>query len=93
MITSATSTFSSRLPTTPDMSFEPLFAVYSRACLPAAEDCLRAGQKSLRALLDRVKVRYVPPEELTGFDLERIFTNVNTPEEYERLKIVKTGGA
>ena len=65
---------------------EPLFAVYGRTCLPAAEDCLREGRKSLRALLDAVKVRYVLPEELPGFDLERIFTNINTPEDYKQLK-------
>ena len=65
---------------------EPLFALYARACLPVAEDCLRQGRRSVMALLDRVQVRYVSPEELPGFDLERIFTNVNTPEEYERLK-------
>ena len=65
---------------------EPLFAVYGRACLPIAENCLREGRKSLRALLDAVKVRYVLPEELPGFDLERIFTNINTPEDYKQLK-------
>ena len=65
---------------------EPLFAVYARSCLPVAEDCLREGRKSLRALLDTVDVRYVSPEELREFDLERIFTNVNTPEEYAALE-------
>ena len=65
---------------------EPLFAVYARSCLPVAEDCLREGRKSLRALLDAVDVRYVSPEELREFDLERIFTNVNTPEEYAALE-------
>ena len=65
---------------------EPLFAVYKRACLPVAEDCLRRGRRSIMALLDLMKVRYVAPEELPEFDLERIFTNVNTPEEYERLR-------
>ena len=63
---------------------EPLFAVYGRSCLPIAEECMQKGRRSVMALLDRVKVRYVTPEELSGFDLERIFTNVNTPEEYER---------
>ena len=65
---------------------EPLFAVYKRACLPVAEDCLAGGRRSIMALLDRVKVRYVAPEELAEFDLERIFTNVNTPEEYEAIR-------
>ena len=54
-------------------------------CLAAAEACLAGGRRSLMALLDRVQVRSVTPEELPGFDLTRIFTNVNTPEDYERL--------
>ena len=65
---------------------EPLFAVYGRGCLPVAEDCLAQGRRSIMALLDRVTVRFVTPEELPDFDLERIFTNVNTPEDYERLQ-------
>ena len=65
---------------------EPLFAVYGRGCLPAAEACLAQGRRSIMALLDRVPVRYVAPEELAEFDLERIFTNVNTPEEYEAIR-------
>ncbi len=64
---------------------EPLFAVYGRGCLGAAEACLAGGRRSLMALLDRVQGRSVTPEELLGFDLTRIFTNVNTPEDYERL--------
>ena len=66
--------------------FEPLFAVYGRACLPVAEVCLRDGRNSVMALLDRVKVRYVAPEELPDFDLDRVFTNVNTPEDLRKLK-------
>ena len=64
---------------------EPLFAVYGRGCLAAAEDCLAAGRRSLLALYDRVTVRYVSPEELPAFDLHRIFTNVNTPEDYRNI--------
>ena len=65
---------------------EPLFAIYGSACLPAAEDCMRQGRRSLRALLERVIVRYVRPEELPDFDLEHVFYNVNTPEDYRLLK-------
>ncbi len=65
---------------------EPLFAVYGRACLAAAEECLRSGRRALFALLERVQVRYVSPEELEGFDLTRILTNINTPEDFRRLK-------
>jgi len=65
---------------------EPLFAVYGRSCLEPAKACLAAGKRSLMALLDRVDVRYAEPDALREFDLDRIFTNVNTPEEYEKLK-------
>ena len=65
---------------------EPLFAVYGRSCLAAADDCMRDGRKALKALLERVEVRYVTPEELPDFDLTRILTNVNTPEDFRQLK-------
>ena len=66
--------------------FEPLFAVYGRSCLEAAETCLAQGRRSMMALFDRVTVRYVSPEELPGFDLDRILVNINTPEDYQTLK-------
>lgn len=62
---------------------EPLFAVYGLACLAPALSLLETGRRSLRALLELAAARYVPPELLPGFDLERAFTNVNTQEEYE----------
>ncbi len=60
---------------------EPLFAIYGRGCLAPAEECLSKGRRSLLALFECVSVRYAVPEELPGFDLSRIFTNVNTPED------------
>lgn len=63
--------------------FEPLFAIYRRSCGEKAAACLAEGRKSIRDLLESVDVRYVEPEELPGFDLERILMNVNTAEEYE----------
>ena len=68
---------------------EPLFAVYGRGCLCAAEACLAEGRRSLMALLDRVQVRRVTPEELSSFDLSRVFTNVNTLEDYQQLRVEK----
>ena len=65
---------------------EPLFAVYGKRCRQIAEACLAEGRRSLMVLFDRVTVRSVAPEELPGFDLERIFTNVNTPEDYAALQ-------
>lgn len=65
---------------------EPLFAVYGRPCYEAALACMEGGKKSLFAMLDRVNVRYVRPDELLQFDLKHIFTNVNTPEDYRQIQ-------
>jgi len=64
---------------------EPLYAVYGARCGAAAEACLSQGKKSFFEMLDGLQVRYVLPEELPEFDLDRILTNVNTPEEYAAL--------
>ena len=62
---------------------EPLFAVYSRKCAAVAVDCLSIGKKSVLDLFARVQVRYVLPDELPEFDLEKILLNVNTPDVYQ----------
>lgn len=66
--------------------FEPLFAVYMRACAEPARECLAEGRRSFMALFDRVNVRYVEENELCAFDLDRILMNVNTAEEFEELE-------
>ena len=60
---------------------EPLAAIYAReAFLREGLPLLEAGQGALRAVIDRLKTRYV------GVDDDRPFTNVNTPEEYAALQ-------
>ncbi len=66
--------------------FEPLFAIYGRVCGEKADECLAAGKKSIRDLLDSVKVRYVESSELPEFDLDKILMNVNTEEEYKNIQ-------
>ena len=53
---------------------EPLYAVYSKACLPAIERRVRAGQLKIAGFFPEVQVRFVD-----GVDA-RSFRNVNTPE-------------
>ena len=65
--------------------FEPLFAIYRRSCAESASAHLAQDKKSIREFLEAVSVRYVEPEELAEFDLERILMNVNTTEEYEMM--------
>jgi len=63
--------------------YEPLFAVYTKACLPHIERCIRQGGK--RRVIDffsTIKVKYVKEEEVSRVaDIERVFYNVNTPKE------------
>ncbi len=68
-----------------DGGMEPLFGVYRRSCLSAAEACLDEGRRSCRALLERVDVRWAEEADLPGWDLDRVLQNVNTPEEYALL--------
>ena len=71
---------------------EPLFAVYGRGCGTAARDCLAAGKKSMFDLFERVRTRYVLPEELPEFDLDRLLVNLNTPEDYAAFTAERFGG-
>lgn len=65
---------------------EPLFALYGRACYAAALECLEEGKQSFFDMLEKLRVRFVQPEELPEFDLEHILMNVNTAEEYESAR-------
>jgi molybdopterin-guanine dinucleotide biosynthesis protein A len=60
-----------------DGGIEPLAAVYEReAFLREGLPLLRDGKNSLRGVIDKLKARYV------SVDDERLFVNVNTPQEY-----------
>lgn len=64
---------------------EPTHALYARRCLPAIESRLRAGQLKISGFFDDVAVRYVPENEVRGFDPELLsFFNINRPEDLAR---------
>jgi molybdopterin-guanine dinucleotide biosynthesis protein A len=65
---------------------QPLCALYAAAeCRAVAEELIRAGELRPRALLRRVRTRWVTFEELSDLKGSPLFfTNVNTPSEYER---------
>lgn len=72
---------------------QPLCAVYSRSCLPALESLLTGATSpggrgpSLTSLLERSRTRWVEAEELAPFGpLERLFFNLNTPEDLARAQ-------
>ncbi len=66
--------------------YEPLHAVYTLACLEPIRRCAKRRGRNT-GFLDEVRVRVVEVEELCRFDPDlRSFVNVNTPEDYARLK-------
>ena len=66
---------------------EPLHALYGKSCLRAMEQVLDAGQKRIMRFFNQVKVTEIPPSELQRIDPQELsFRNINTPEEYFRLR-------
>jgi FdhD protein len=66
---------------------EPLHAVYGKGCLDAVEESLMAGERRIMSFFDRVSIVRVNSEQIAGFDPSfSSFCNINTPEEYFRLR-------
>jgi molybdopterin-guanine dinucleotide biosynthesis protein A len=83
-----TENFDAVVPIQPDDYPQPLCAVYRCVpCLDAANQSIRNGEHSPRALLDLVKTRYVPFAEIADLaGANNFFFNLNTPENYERAQ-------
>ncbi|MCM3764094.1 molybdenum cofactor guanylyltransferase [Neobacillus niacini] len=67
----------------------PLFAVFKRSAAEEAAKCIKAGNLRMKHLLDRLNVLYLTETELGSFnqlDLDRVFFNMNHPNEYEDAK-------
>ena len=66
---------------------EPLHALYTKSCLPAMEEVLDNGVKRIIKFFDKVKPVALPFETILQLDPEeRSFQNINTPEDYFRLR-------
>lgn len=71
---------------------EPLHALWSRACLPAFERALRAGDPSLRELSRLVNAAVIEEPEWRTIDPDgRAFANANTPDDLVRLGLARPG--
>jgi molybdopterin-guanine dinucleotide biosynthesis protein A len=65
---------------------QPLHAVYSVACLPAAESCLAEGECAVSTMLARVPTRIVAPDEWLPYDPHGLsFLSANTPDEWQTI--------
>ena len=66
---------------------EPLHAIYSKACLQPIADLLDRGQRRVIHFFDRVRVRYIEPQEIETFDPAHLsFFNINTPADLQRAQ-------
>jgi molybdopterin-guanine dinucleotide biosynthesis protein A len=63
---------------------QPLCAVYRRGIRPAIEEALKAGDFKVNRIFRLVPIRFISEHEirLADFSVD-MFSNVNTPEEYE----------
>lgn len=67
---------------------EPLHALYSSHCKDVFEKAIRNGERKILDILNRVNIRQVTYEEVQRFGGQAAsFLNVNTPEEYEGIRI------
>jgi molybdopterin-guanine dinucleotide biosynthesis protein A len=61
---------------------EPLFALYSKSCVPVITDHIRKHDLKVRSVLAELRVRKISEEEIESVDPERLsFFNVNTDED------------
>ena len=62
--------------------YEPLHAIYSRACYPPVQACLKDGKRRVLCFYSQVKVHTIEERDLTRFDPMLLsFFNINTPED------------
>jgi molybdopterin-guanine dinucleotide biosynthesis protein A len=76
------------VPVQADGRLQPLCAMYRRdACLEKAMEMLKAGKRSLHSLIDYLNAKRIEFDEIADLDgSELFFTNINTPEDFERAK-------
>ncbi len=70
-----------------DGKLQPLCAVYRREFAAVAGEVLASGENAVHRAIERASLRMLTDEELhaAGFGGE-LFANVNTPEEFEKLR-------
>lgn len=65
---------------------EPLHAVYSKSCLSAIENLIKANTYQVRLFYGHINIKYVKEDEIKKFTSpEQVFLNINTPDEYSRI--------
>ena len=70
----------------PDGRLEPLFGYYSKALLPLCEEAIKSDNYQIREILFSANTLFINPHELGECWNEKLFLNVNYPEDYEKLR-------
>jgi len=66
---------------------EPLFAVYSRRCIPVLKNMVRDGNFRIQKMFSSLNTRYLSEEEIEYFDPRKVaFFNINNKEDLEKAK-------
>jgi molybdenum cofactor guanylyltransferase len=81
------------VPIQPDERPQPLCAIYRReSCAEVTKELIAAGEHKPRALLAKVRTRWVEFREVADLPgSEHFFLNVNTPADYEHAKKILAG--
>lgn len=66
----------------PKKGYEPLFAIYSKDCIPKIRAIMRTGNLKVLNLFKKIKIRELKKKELSRFrDPLSLFMNINTKED------------
>jgi molybdopterin-guanine dinucleotide biosynthesis protein A len=72
--------------------YEPLYAIYARACAAPIRARIECGRLEASVLPEGVRVVEVGAEALAAYDPHGlVFVNVNTPHDYERANTLLEG--
>lgn len=73
---------------------EPLFAAYTKGCLPAVGECLAQNRLKVMDLLSRLRVNYVEEDLVALTGPGDIFFNVNSPQDLSQARsLAQPGGS
>ena len=72
---------------------EPTHSMYSKVCLPFMEQLLLANDLKISRFFDKVRVAYVPEEEIVSLDPDCLsFFNVNSADDLEKALALAAEG-
>jgi molybdopterin-guanine dinucleotide biosynthesis protein A len=80
------------VPRTED-GWQPLSAAYHSRCQAAFARAMQDGRRSITSLFDEIPVEVITPEQMLSVGLSNEeFTNINTPEDWARVRELSKGG-